>query len=79
MNKGYKMQITKENIKVLKHPVINHNLSLQNGTVSGTTVKLQETRDTYAQYRENPQRYTLILDESMYIYPPIEDHVHVGS
>lgn len=54
-------------------PVVNSNLSLQNGVVSGTTVKLQETRDTYAQYREEPQRYTLILDESMYIYPPIEE------
>ena len=54
-------------------PVIGGNLSLQNGTVSGTTIKIPETRDTYAQYREEPQRYTLILDETMYIYPPIEE------
>ena len=54
-------------------PVIDQNLSLQNGTVSGTTVKLQESEDTYTIYREEPQRYTLILDENIYIYPPIGD------
>ena len=54
-------------------PVVEGNLSLQNATVSGTKVVLQETKYTYAEYREEPQRYTLILDETMYIYPPIEE------
>lgn len=54
-------------------PVMNGNLSLQDATVSGTTVKMQETKYTYTQYREAPQRYTLVLDETRYIYPPIEE------
>lgn len=54
-------------------PVTNQNLDLQNGTVSGTTIKLAETKYTYAIFREPVQRYTLVLDESSYIHPPIED------
>lgn len=54
-------------------PVTERNLALEEGTVSGTTVRLRESRYTYAQYREPLERYTLVLDESMYIYPKIED------
>lgn len=54
-------------------PVSNQNLDIQNATISGTTVKLAETKNTYAIFREPVQRYTLVLDESAYIHPPIEE------
>ena len=54
-------------------PVIGKNLSLQNATVTGTTIQLEESKYTYAQFREDVERYTLFLDDSMYMHPPISE------